>query len=189
MSGQTPKGTQWYVLRSKPRKEFALWRQLEARNVRYFFPFVRVTPVNPRSRTLRPYFPGYLFLRVDLEQVGLSVFNRMPHAVGLVSFGGVPARVPENFIDALRQRLAAIDEAGGEIFFDLDQGDPVWITDGPFEGYRALFDARLPGKERVRVLLELLSDQLVPLELSSGHIEKVAPRQRLDRGLRLRATG
>ncbi len=150
-----------------------MWRQLDVRGIQYFFPFVRVTPANPRSRKIRPYFPGYLFVHTDLQETGLSKFNRMPHAVGLVSFGGMPAAVPANFIDVLHERLAAIKEAGGELFHELDRGDPVWITDGPFEGYRALFDARLPGKERVRVLLELLSDQLVPLEISSGHIEKV----------------
>ena len=30
----------------------------------------------------------------------------------------------------------------------------VYIHDGPFEGYEALFDMRLPGSERVRVLIE-----------------------------------
>lgn len=163
---------QWYALRSKPRKELILWRQLENRKLENFFPCVRVTPVNPRSRHLRPYFPGYMFVRADLEQEGQSKFNFMPYSIGLVGFDGNPAKVPADFILALKKRMVQIAEAGGELFYDMNRGDPVWIIGGPFDGYRAIFDARLSGEHRVRVLLEMLSDQLVPLEMSAAFIEK-----------------
>jgi len=163
---------QWYALRSKPRKELTLWRQLETHKVENFFPCIRVTPVNPRSSHIRPYFPGYMFVRTDLEQAGQSKFNFMPYAIGLVSFGNEAAKVPPDFILALQKRMAEIAEAGGELFYDMNPGDPVWITSGPFEGYRAIFDERLSGEDRVRVLLEMLSDQLVPLEMNAAFIEK-----------------
>jgi transcriptional antiterminator RfaH len=163
---------QWYALRSKPRKELTLWRQLLSRHVENFFPAIRVNPVNPRSSHVQPYFPGYMFVQADLEQEGQSKFNFMPYAIGLVSFGGEPAKVPADFILALRKRIAEIAEAGGELFYDMNKGDPVWITGGPFDGYRAIFDARISGEDRVRVLLEMLSDQLVPLEMNAALIEK-----------------
>ncbi|GMR09981.1 MAG: transcription/translation regulatory transformer protein RfaH [Anaerolineae bacterium] len=162
----------WYALRSKPRKELTLWRQLQSRQVENFCPCIRVNPVNPRSSHVRPYFPGYLFVRADLEQEGQSKFNYMPYAIGLVGFGGEPAKVPADFILALRKRMVEIKQAGGELFYDMNQGDPVWITGGPFDGYRAIFDARISGEDRVRVLLEMLSDQLVPLEMNAAFIEK-----------------
>jgi transcriptional antiterminator RfaH len=163
---------QWYALRSKPRKELTLWRQLQSRHVENFFPCIRVNPVNPRSSHVRPYFPGYMFVRADLEQEGQSKFNFMPYAIGLVRMGGESAVVPADFVLALKKRMAEIKQAGGELFYDMNQGDPVWITDGPFEGYRAIFDARISGEDRVRVLLEMLSDQLVPLEMNAAFIEK-----------------
>lgn len=163
---------QWYALRSKPHKELLLWRQLEARQVETFYPCMRVSPVNPRASRIRAYFPGYLFVRADLHSTGVSAFNFMPYAIGLVTFGGLAATVSEAFLQVLRRRMAEIAAAGGEQFYGIQAGDPVWITAGPFAGYRALFDARLPGKARVRVLLEMLSDRLVPVELSAGYIEK-----------------
>jgi hypothetical protein len=42
----------------------------------------------------------------------------------------------------------------------------------PFAGYEAIFDMRVSGTERVRVLLKLLSRQEVPLELSAGQIQR-----------------
>jgi transcriptional antiterminator RfaH len=165
--------THWYAFRSKPRKEEVVWRQVRDRGIEAFYPRLKVNPVNPRSRKIRPYFPGYLFVRVDLETSGLSTFRWMPHAVGLVSFGGEPASVPENLIYAIRQRVEEIAAAGGEVYDGLKPGDKVLINYGPFEGYEAIFDVRIPGSERVRVLLRLLNERRVPVELDAAHIQRI----------------
>ena len=57
----------WYVLRSKPQKEFHLFDQVLARGLECFFPRINVNPVNPRSKKVRPFFPGYMFINADLE--------------------------------------------------------------------------------------------------------------------------
>lgn len=164
----------WYALRSKPRKEDIVWRQVTQSGYETFYPRIRVNPVNPRSRKVQPYFPGYLFVLADLDQVGVSTFQWMPHTLGLVSFGGEPAYVPENLIIALRKRVEEIAAAGGELFDGLQPGDPVLINSGPFSGYEAIFDARLPGSERVRVLLEFLGNQRrLAVELNASQIAKL----------------
>jgi transcriptional antiterminator RfaH len=162
----------WYALRSKPRKEDVVWKQARDQGFEVFYPRLRVQPVNPRARKVKPYFPGYLFVRADLEAVGQSTFQWMPHSTGLVCFGGEPAPVPENLIHAIRRRVEEIAEAGGEVFDGLRQGDAVRISYGPFEGYEAIFDARIPGSVRVRVLLQLLNERRVPVELEAAHIQK-----------------
>jgi transcription antitermination factor NusG len=167
----------WYALRSKSRKEDAVLRQLQSLGVEHFFPCLRVHPVNPRSRKIVPYFPGYLFVQADIDQVGVSTFQWMPHAIGLVSFGGEPAVVPDNLIVAIRKRVDEINAAGGEIFDGLKPGETVWISSGPFEGYEAIFDARVPGSERVRVLLEFLGNKRkVPVVLDASQI--VRPKRK-----------
>jgi transcriptional antiterminator RfaH len=167
----------WYALRSKPLKEDVVWRQVLSQGFEAYYPRYRVNPVNPRARKLRPYFPGYLFVRTDLVVVGLSVFQWMPHTIGLVSFGGEPASVPDHLVQAIHKRVDEINAAGGEVFDGLHSGDLVWIRDGPFRGYEAIFDVRLPGNERVRVLLEFLGNKRrVPLILDTGQIERVQER-------------
>jgi transcription antitermination factor NusG len=89
----------------------------------------------------------------------------------LVSFGGEPSLVPDNLIHAIMRRVKEITDAGGEVFDDLHKGDVVRIGYGPFEGYEAIFDTRLPGTERVRVLLQFLSDRYVAIELDASHLE------------------
>jgi len=163
----------WYAMRSKPRKEDIVWRQVRDHGYEAYYPRIRVHPINPRSRKLRPYFPGYLFVHADLDEAGKNIFKWMPHSIGLVCFGEETAIVPENLIHELRVRVDAINEAGGELFDGLEPGDAVHITDGPFKDYEAIFDARVSGNERVRVLLELLGNQRqIPVELDARQIEK-----------------
>ena len=163
----------WYALRSKARKEEVVWRQVRTAGFDVFYPRLKVQPVNPRARKLKAYFPGYMFVRVNIEQVGLSAFQWMPHAMGLVCFGDEPAIVPDNLIHAIRKRVDEISAAGGELFDGLNPGDMIVISDGPFAGYEAIFDTRLPGSERVRVLLQLLNSQRqIPIELKAGQIKQ-----------------
>jgi len=164
--------TQWYALRSKPMKEVLLSEQLELCKIESYYPRIRVKPVNPRARKVKPYFPGYVFGRVDLEQVSLSILQWMPGSVGIVSFGGVPANVPDSLIAAIKQRVDEINAAGGQQLQGLKRGDLVMIQEGPFRGYEAIFDVRLSGDERVRVLLKLLNRQQLPLELPGSQIQR-----------------
>jgi transcriptional antiterminator RfaH len=96
----------------------------------------------------------------------------MPYAHGLIAFDNQPASVPDALIDAIGARVAAINAAGGELFLDLQRGDLVKVTSGPLAGYEAIFDARLNGGARVRVLLTLLNERRVPMVLSDQQIAR-----------------
>lgn len=163
----------WYALRSKPRKEEVVYRQMLNQNIEVYYPRIRVHPVNPRAKKIQPYFPGYLFVHVDVEDLGLSYFQWMPHTLGLVCFGDEAAIVPDHLITELKKRVKEITEAGGEFFDGIKSGETVYIRQGPFAGYEAIFDTRISGTERVRVLLKLLSDQRqIPMELDAAYLAR-----------------
>ncbi len=162
----------WYVLRSKPNREHALWLEASGRGFQTYYPCLNIKPVNPRSRKIRPYFPGYLFVHTDLPSIGQSTFTWMPYSQGLVSFDGEPSEVPEGLVEAIRKRVDQINANGGEQMIGLERGEAVVIEGGPFNGYRAIFDARVSGNERVRVLLKLLQEQ-IKLELPAAQIRPV----------------
>ncbi len=163
---------QWYALRSKPNREEALWREARARGYDVYYPAQRVQPVNPRARTVKPYFPGYMFIQTDIKTTGVTAFSWMPYSNGIVSFGEQPAPIPEGLINAIRRRVDEMNASGGAIFHGLRRGEALTIQDGPFAGYQAVFEARLSGVERVRVLLKLLNRQEVALELSAAQIQR-----------------
>jgi transcription antitermination factor NusG len=162
----------WYAIQSKPNKEDALFQQLESQGVEAFYPRIRVSPVNPRAKKVKAYFPGYMFVYTDLQRVGISFFQWMPFARGMVTFDQEPATVPDSLIKAIRRKVEEVNEAGGEVFNGLHKGDTILIQNGPFAGYEAIFDLRLPGSERVRVLIKLLSQRQVPVELGAGQIRQ-----------------
>jgi transcriptional antiterminator RfaH len=155
----------WYVMRSKPNREEFLEGQLISRDVEVYYPRIRVKPVNPRSRKHKPYFPGYLFLRIDLEHNSVTNLERIPGVVRLVSFGGEVSTVPNAIVQAIRVKVDEINSSGGQKSPGLSAGTVVKIEHGPFEGYEGIVDARVPGKERVRVLLKMLQDRKIPVEL------------------------
>lgn len=161
----------WYIFQSKARKEDLLCEQLRLRDVEIFFPTLRVQPVNPRARKIKPYFPGYVFGRIDLAESGRSILEWIPGAVGIVSFGGDPAPVPDELVATLRQHLARINESNGKGSEKYQAGDLVIIRGGPFAGYEAIFDVNLPGRDRVEVLLKLLRGSQVRVELPAELIE------------------
>lgn len=164
----------WYVLQSKPQKENLVYDQLRLRELEAYYPCVRVKPVNPRARKIKSYFPGYMFVHVDLDLVGLSSLQWVPGAIGLVQFGGEPAFIAESVIQAIRLTVEKFNADGLDFCNSLHPGDAVWIGEGPFSGYKAIFDARLPGNDRVRVLLEVLRDRQLRIELPAGHIQRVS---------------
>jgi transcriptional antiterminator RfaH len=171
----------WYALQSKPNKEDSLFKQLESQGIEVFFPRIRVHPVNPRAKKIKAYFPGYMFVKADLAEVGISTFQWMPFARGMVSFDQEPATVPDGLIVAIRRRVDEVNKAGGEVFDGLHKGDTVMIEDGPFAGYEAIFDVRLPGSERVRVLIRLLSQRQVPVELHAGQIRQETRKKKSEK--------
>lgn len=163
----------WYVLRVKPHKEKSVYGHLTNDSLEVFFPTVRVKPKNPRNAKIKPYFPGYLFIHVDLAALGVNKFKWMSGAIGLVEFGGDPAVVPDSLVAELQTRIADIDAAGGLMVEKFKRGEKVRIVSGPFAGYEAIFDMSLPDQDRVQVLMAFLSEHPQPLKLQSDDVEKL----------------
>ena len=164
----------WYVIRSKVHRESYLKKELDARDVTCFFPHLKVKPVNPRSKRIRPYFPGYLFVRADLGKIGKSCLQWVPYSMGLVHFGGEPAVVPDGLVFEIRKTVDEINKNGGLKTKKYLSGDGIRIVDGYFTGYGGVFDIYLEGTDRVRILLDLLTGRQMPLTLDE---QQIAPWQ------------
>ena len=162
----------WYVARSKPRNEELLWKQFCLRHFESYYPCIKVLTVNPRARQMQPYFPGYLFVHVDLERIGRSIFEWMPGGIGLVSFafGDEPASVPDSLIYVIKQQVENLKMVSPENPVLLRKGDNVVVHAGVFTGYEGIFDIQLSGTDRVRVLLSLLGDRLLSVEMPADCI-------------------
>jgi transcription antitermination factor NusG len=160
----------WYLIRSKPKKEFFLASQLESRNFKIYLPLLRVKPINPRCRKIVPFFPGYLFFLANLEKSSPMIFERIPGAIGLVYIGGEVALVPEKILDGIKNKIDYMEQ--NEINPIFKKGEKVTIKSGMFSGYDAVFDVSLSGKERVQVLIKMLRGYQVKVQLPVTSINK-----------------
>ena len=162
----------WYAIQSKAHKEFQVRASLETRGLVVFLPLIRPQASNAKKKAEKPFFPSYLFVRADLERVGISAVQYTPGLRRIVSFNeGKPSPVADQIITHLQDRLAtmnAFDREGQE----LKQGDRVVITSGVLKDYEALFDRRISPEGRVRLLIQLLARQ-VPVDVTTDMIRKV----------------
>jgi transcriptional antiterminator RfaH len=162
----------WYAMRSKPNKEALLCSQLDLHKIHYYNPQIKVHPVNPRAKKVKPFFPGYLFTRIDFCQTPLSELLWLPAAAGLVSFGGEPATITENLITAIRNQVDELNLTGKDLIEQFKQGDRVAIQEGPLAGYAGIFNGRISGSDRVRVLLQLLHRKQMQVELPIEYMKQ-----------------
>ncbi len=163
----------WYAIRSKPNKEEFFWNQLMAHRIETFYPCLKGLTVNPRARRLKPYFPGYLFVHVDLDLVNSSFLHWMPGSAGLVSFDFIPASVPDSLISVIHNKVESINSLHCLPAHGMQPGDQVHILAGPFAGQDAIFDQCRTGSDRVRILIQFLRQRQIPVELPLSQVEKI----------------
>jgi transcriptional antiterminator RfaH len=144
---------EWYVVRSKPRREEYAQDQLLRRGVETFLPRIVEAPRGHLAPVVGPLFPGYLFARIDL----LSQYNSVLWAPGVlrfVSFGDVPASVDRAVVEFLQERCGP--EGVVRVVPTFHDGDVVRVTRGPLGGLVGIVQGHVSGECRVRVLMELL---------------------------------
>jgi len=119
-----------------------------------------------------PLFPGYIFVRIDLAQPGWVEIKYTPGVRRIVSYDTEPVPVPEPVLEGIKVKL------GGNKFVQKSiipfrAGDRVQFIAGPFEGLEGIFTGAISGKERVKVLMEVLR-QSVKVEAEIINLEKAA---------------
>lgn len=176
----------WYAAHTKPFKEVLVAALLEERlTLRVFLP--EALQQYRGRMEMRPFFPRYLFVEADLSQVEVSAINALPGIIHLVSFGGIPQPVPAAVVEGIRERLAAINAAGGLPSHGFNPGDRVRVTDGPLAGLEAVFQGPMKPAQRVKILLEFLG-RLQTIEVPPDYLEPVrvtmpaSPARRTTRG-------
>lgn len=157
----------WFALYTKPHKEYLVSDFLSARKVEVYLPEIAVKTRRRDRRAKRPFFPHYLFARLDPEDGMIAKLRWTPGLRCIVSMGGWPVPVPDEVVQKIRHRLATIVQAESEGPFR--HGEGVRITRGPFKGLDAVFDRTLSAKGRVRVFLEWMSRR-VSADLDLGDL-------------------
>ena len=165
-------GKQWYALNTKPHKELMVYSWLLSRDVDAYLPLLDVQPKNPRSRKKQPWFPGYLFVEVNLVEFGTDALRYIPGAKQLVGTSDEPIPIQASVIRRLADRLDQINFAPAPTY-DFESGDEVKVISGPLEGYAGIFDQHLQSADRVQILLQLIQNQPKIVHLHPNQIHRI----------------
>ena len=163
----------WHALYTKPHAEYQVATSLQRRGIQTFLPEID-SPQAPPGREREPFFPCYLFIRLDFEVAGLSSVRWTPGLRRIVAFDDQPVPVPDEVIDLIVAELDEIEAGGGWPAHTFQPGDTVRITDGPLQGMLAIFEGPTTPAERVRVLLTILG-HASRVQVGVADMEKAPP--------------
>ena len=173
------------------------WLGPEHFNYEVYYPLVREMRAVPRNQQsqkerrspfkimrpkLVPFFPRYVFVRVDLSRDNWREAFDIAGVGGMLCHGSLPAPVIDREIQAIKAR-----EVNGAVpgklkiqeVFKFEIGEVVRITDGPFASFEGQIETMLEGAiegvdplARIRVLAYLFGRQ-TPVELEISQIAKL----------------
>lgn len=160
---------QWFVLHTRSRFENVVNEGLLKKSFEVFLPKVQVQS-RRRDRKLMirvPVFPGYLFVRSDLNPYEHIEIVKTVGAVRLVGTKDGPVPVTDDTIDSLKIMVDC--DTPIVIGKRLVKGDKVVVVHGPFTGVIGTF-VSYRGKGRVVINIEALG-QTAGVDVDAEDIE------------------
>ena len=146
----------WYLIYSKPQQEKIAAENLGRQGYLIYLPFIQI---QRRKRgqyqfITEPLFPRYLFIHLNTQTDDWGPIRSTRGVSTLVRFGGIPAKVPTQFIDYLKEneQNKPVEKSATPAFY---LGQNVRILSGVMAGYEGIFAATSGGK-RVTILLDIV---------------------------------
>ena len=161
----------WYVAQLKPNGFNKARLNLVRQGFECFMPMRKITVRHARklSTCLRPVFPGYIFVKFELDKGDWRKINSTPGVNKLISFHERrPSKIPDPLLEVLISRC---DEHQTLIpISDWKTGDKACMVSGPFTNFIGQVETFV-SSERVRLLFEFMG-QFKTIEASSSDLER-----------------
>lgn len=159
----------WYALYTRHHHEKSIVRTLTAKGFTVFLP-VYAAPRQWKDRTKivsLPLFSCYVFIQGGLHRQ-LDIVTT-PGVFGLVCSAGVPATIPAQEIDAIRQAVERSVKIEPHPF--IHRGDRVRVKSGPLDGIEGIL-VRKKNFSRLVLTVELLGKSAA-VEVDVATVERI----------------
>ena len=162
----------WYVVQTKAGNAHRVQTHLLNQQINTFLPlFDTCQCCNGKMiHKIKPFFPNYLFARLDLRRQ----YDQVKWTRGvsrILGAGNGPIPISEKVIQSIKER------AGEDNIVKLEEewkeGDVVQITSGPLKDLVGVFHRKMSDGGRVKILLSLIGVD-IPVQISRWQIKKVA---------------
>lgn len=114
-------------------------------------------------------YPGYVLVEMVVDDASWYVVRNTPSVTGFIGAGTTPTPLAAAEVESLLKRMG-VDEPKYKI--DVQVGDRVKITDGPFKDFDGKIAEIEPEKGRVKVLVTIFGRE-TPVELDFLQIKKL----------------
>ncbi len=114
-------------------------------------------------------FPGYVLVNMIVTDASWYVVRNTPNVTGFVGSGTTPTPVSEDEIKSLLKRMG---EEEPEFKIDMQVGELVKITDGPFKDYEGKISEVDESRGKAKVLVSMFGRE-TPVELDFLQIKKI----------------
>jgi len=172
-------GRRWYVLHTYSGYEENVCRNLKQRiesmdmEDKIFDVLIptetKIKIKNGKRKTVKEkIFPGYVLVSMVVTDASWYVVRNTPNVTGFVGSGTTPTPVSESEIKALMQRMGAEEP---EFKVDIEVGETVKITDGPFKEYEGKISEVDEARGKAKVLVSMFGRE-TPVELDFLQIKK-----------------
>ena len=151
----------WYVAYTQPQAERRAAAHLKRQGFDAYLPQCRRIRRHARREetVLKPLFPRYLFVALDLDADRWHAVNGTIGVSRLVCHGERPTALPEGVVEGLRD--AEIDEGAVPLsrLVLFDAGARLRVLDGAFAGQTGLYHG-MTEAERVVLLFDLIGREV-----------------------------
>ncbi len=118
----------------------------------------------------RKVFPGYLLVRMDLDDDSWYVVRNTPGVTGFVGSGARPIPLSEREVDRILQRKPVGERPKPKLEWSIN--DPVRVTTGPFANFQGLISEIDSDRSKLKVLVNIFGRE-TPVELGFDQVAKV----------------